>query len=254
MTNKQRLDLIEKYIREHRYADLHTLAKKFSISLSTVRRALNDLEAKQIIRRHHGGASLIDDESMAGGYDFIIQDDRQSDEKHAIAQAIVSHIENGMTIILDGGTTTYAVARLLTEKRLVVITNSLPVAALFSEVGSCETIVTGGTVYSRLGILYGPTCEQSLSQVHADIAVCGSAGITPEGIWNTNNFIISFQQRMRAAADHTYFSMDSSKHGKRALHFSTPFTSDFTVVTEKPLPSDITKAMKSAGTPWQLAR
>ena len=44
MTNKQRLDLIEKHIREHKYADLHTIATLFGISLSTVRRALDELE------------------------------------------------------------------------------------------------------------------------------------------------------------------------------------------------------------------
>ena len=45
MTNKQRLDLIEKHIREHKYADLHTIATLFGISLSTVRRALDELES-----------------------------------------------------------------------------------------------------------------------------------------------------------------------------------------------------------------
>jgi len=45
MTNKQRTDLIERHIREHKYADLRTLADKFSGSLSTVRRALDQLEA-----------------------------------------------------------------------------------------------------------------------------------------------------------------------------------------------------------------
>ena len=60
MTNKQRLDLIEKYIREHKYADLHTLAARFKTSLSTVRRALDSLEEKGVLRRHHGGASLVE--------------------------------------------------------------------------------------------------------------------------------------------------------------------------------------------------
>jgi len=83
MTNKQRLDLIERFIREHKYADLHTLAERFEISLSTVRRALNDLESTGIVRRHHGGASLVAEEADSTGYDFITQDDRQADEKHA---------------------------------------------------------------------------------------------------------------------------------------------------------------------------
>ena len=58
MTNKQRTDLIEKYIREHKYADLSSLAARFSGSLSTVRRALDSLEQRGIVRRHHGGAGM----------------------------------------------------------------------------------------------------------------------------------------------------------------------------------------------------
>ncbi|MDP0497702.1 MAG: DeoR/GlpR family DNA-binding transcription regulator [Verrucomicrobiota bacterium JB024] len=248
MTNKQRLDLIEKYIREHKYADLHTLADKFEISLSTVRRALNELEAANIICRHHGGASLVEEDNGSSGYDFITQDNRQTEQKHAIARKMAELIEPGMTVMLDGGTTTYTVARALVEKRLVVITNSLPIAALFGEVGSSETIVTGGTVYSRLGILYGPACEQAISRVHVDIAVCGCAGMTPEGIWNNNSFIASFQQHMINVCDKLYFVMDSSKVGKRALSLVTEFTDKFTLITDKAPPPEIAEPAAEAGT------
>lgn len=247
MTNKQRLDLIEKFIREHKYADLHTLGHQFDISLSTVRRALNELETNGVVRRHHGGASLVEDEGLTGGYDFITQDDRQVEEKHRIAEAVAAQIESGMTVILDGGTTSYAVAKLLTEKRLVIVTNSLPVAALFSEVGACETIVTGGTVYARLGILYGPTCEQALRQVHADVAVCGGAGLTAEGLWNTNTFIVAFQRCMMEAADRAYYVIDSSKHERRALHLSTDFNPRLTVATDAAPPSAIAQAIQDHG-------
>ncbi|GHC01292.1 DeoR family transcriptional regulator [Cerasicoccus arenae] len=254
MTNKQRLDEIEKFIREHKYADLHTLGTKFDISLSTVRRALNELEVSGVIRRHHGGASLVDEDTGSSDYDFITQDDRHSEEKYRIAERVASRIESGMTVIIDGGTTSYAVAKLLTEKRLVIITNSLPVAALFSEVGSCETIVTGGTVYARLGILYGPTCEQALGQVHADMAICGGAGITEQGIWNTNSFIVSFQHRMMESADRTFFVLDSSKHDRRVLHLTTPFKPNITVATDAPPSASLAKAMKDQGAELIVAR
>lgn len=247
MTNKQRLDLIEKFIREHKYADLHTLAEKFDISLSTVRRALNDLETTGTVRRHHGGASLVESEANSGGYDFITQDDRQSDEKHAIARTLAKFIEPGMTVLIDGGTTTYAVARQLIEKRLVIITNSLPIAALYSEVGSCETIVTGGSVYNRLGILYGPACERAISQVHADVAILGAAGITMEGIWNNNAFIIANQLRMMEAADKAYFAIDSTKHEHRNVHHCCDLAADFSLATDKAPPDALANAMGKAG-------
>src|SRR5690606_40931157 len=101
MTNKQRIDLIERFIREHKYADLHTLAARFGISLSTVRRALDALETRGVLRRHHGGASLVETDELAKEYDFIARDQRQSEEKFAIARLMADMVQPGMTVILD---------------------------------------------------------------------------------------------------------------------------------------------------------
>ena len=253
MTNKQRLDLIEKYIREHKYADLHTLAARFSISLSTVRRALDELEIKGMLRRHHGGASLIETDELAKEYDFIARDQRQAGEKFAIARLIADQVQPGMTVILDGGTSTYAVARLLAAKRLQVITNSLPIAGLFSEIGSLETIVTGGSIYNRLGVLVGPLCEHSLDQIHADIAILGGAGITEAGLWNHNTLIVAVQRRMIAASERTLFAMDSSKFGRKAMSLTSPFNPRFTIVTDAKPAAPVVAAIKNAGATLTLA-
>ncbi len=247
MTNKQRVDLIARFIREHKYADLHTLAARFSGSLSTVRRALDQLEEAGIVRRHHGGASLVETDEVAQEYDFIARNQRHPDEKFAIASLVAREVQPGMTVILDGGSTTYAVARLLVDKRLQVITNSLPIASLFSEVGSVETIVTGGSIYNRLGVVLGPMCEDSLGQVHADLAILGGAGITENGVWNHNALIVAAQRKMIAAAERTIFALDNSKFGRKALSLTTPFDRRFTIVTDiRPSPA-VTQAINAAG-------
>ena len=232
ITNKQRLDLLEAYLREHKYADLHVRASRFESSLSTIRRALNELEANGVIHRHHGGASLVED-GMATGYDFITQDDTNAEEKHRIAEKIGSMVEDGMTIMIDGGTTTYAVAKAILTKRLVVVTNSLPIAALMNEVSACETVVTGGTLYNRLGVLCGPLCESALSEMHADLAILGCAGLTDEGIWNSNALLASFQRKMIQSSARTIIAADSFKLGKRALALSSRYEPSFTIVTNK---------------------
>lgn len=254
MTNKQRTDLIERFIREHKYADLHTLASRFSSSLSTVRRALDQLEAKGVVRRHHGGASLMETDTVAQEYDFIARDQRNPEEKFAIASLVAKEVQPGMTVILDGGSTTYAVARLLVDKRLQVITNSLPVASLFSDVGSVETIVTGGSIYNRLGVVLGPMCEESFGQVHADIAVLGGAGITESGIWNHNALIVAAQRKMIAAAERTVFALDFSKFGRKALNLTTPFDPRFTIVTNTPPSPAVAHSIREHGARLVLTR
>jgi len=253
MTSKQRTDSIERYIRTHKYADLHTLAARFSGSLSTVRRALDQLEERGIVRRHHGGASLVETDVVAQEYDFVARNQRHPDEKYAIASLVAAQVQPGMTVILDGGSTTYAVARLLAEKPLQVITNSLPVASLFSEVGIVDTIVTGGSIYRRLGVLLGPMCEESFGQVHADLAILGGAGITENGVWNHDALIVAAQRKMIMAAERTVFALDNSKFGRRALSLTTPFDPRFTIVTDTRPSAAVTRAIHTAGARLTLA-
>jgi DeoR/GlpR family transcriptional regulator of sugar metabolism len=158
-----------------------------------------------------------------------------------------------MTVILDGGTSTYAVARLLAAKRLQVITNSLPIAGLFSEIGSLETIVTGGSIHNRLGVLVGPLCEQSLEQIHADIAILGGAGITEAGIWNHNALIVATQRKMIAASERTLFALDSSKFGRKAMSLTSAFNAKFSIITDQKPTAAVAAAIKNAGATLTLA-
>ena len=253
MTNKQRTDLIEQFIRERKYADLRMLASQFSGSLSTVRRALDQLEARGIVRRHHGGASFVETDALGQDSDFATRNLRHPDEKFAIANIVADLVQPGMTVILDGGSTTYAVARLLAGKHLQVITNSLPIASLFAEIGNTETIVTGGSIYSRLGFLVGPLCEQSFAQLHADLAILGGTGITEEGVWNYNPLIVAGQRKMIAAAERTIFALDNSKFGRRAQSLTSPFEARYTIVTDtRPAPA-VAKAINATGATLTLA-
>ena len=253
MTSKQRTDSIERYIRTHQYADLRTLAARFGGSLSTVRRALDQLEGRGVVRRHHGGASLIETDTVAQEYEFVARSQRHPDEKFAIASYVASQVQPGMTVILDGGSTTYAVARLLTDKRFQVITNSLPAAGLFSEVGNVQTIVTGGSLYDRMGVMLGPMCEDFFVQVHADLAILGGAGITENGVWNHHALIVSSQRKMIAAAERTIFALDNSKFGRRALSLTTPFDPRFTIVTDTRPAPNVARAIHAAGAKLTMA-
>lgn len=253
MTNKQRTDLIEQHIREHKYADLRSLADRFGGSVSTVRRVLDTLEARGIVRRHHGGASLVDTDALTQEHDFQARIQRQADAKFAIASLVVENIQPGMTVILDGGSTAYAVARLLAELRVRVVTNSLPVASLFGELGHIETIVTGGSIAGRLGMLVGPLCEASLQEIHADIAVLGGNGITEAGIWNHNPLVIAAQRKMMGAAERTFFALDNTKFGRKALSLTAPFSPKFTIVTDTLPEPAVTEAIASSGATLTLA-
>ncbi len=246
MTNRRRVELIEKYLRDHRYADLQTLATRFDTSVSTVRRALDELEARGVARRHHGGASIVEADEVAREYDFIAHDQRNAEEKFAMARFIAERVLPGMTVMIDGGTSPYAVARLLIGKRLKVVTNSLPVAGLLSDVSTIETIVTGGNIHNRIGVLVGPYCDETLARIHADIAIVGAVGVTKEGLWTHNPTIATTQRRMMESAEQNIVAVDHSKFGRKAPILATKFAANQTLVTDRDPPADVGRALRAA--------
>ena len=116
----QRRDSILEIIETQGFVSHQDLAECVGVSESTVRRDLEFLEGIGQIRRTRGGAAYIG-ESLAG---FDDRTNRALAEKQRIAKATANLIENGETILLDGGTTTLEVARNLMSKSLQVVTNS----------------------------------------------------------------------------------------------------------------------------------
>jgi DeoR/GlpR family transcriptional regulator of sugar metabolism len=151
------------------------LAKKLGTSISTVRRDLNDLQADGVVQRTHGGVVFL------GGKNALpVFRDRQSSsapDKQAIGRFGAAMVSDGETVIIDGGTTPYQVALALQEKNVQIITNSLPVANLFSDSRNVQLLSTGGVLYPGTGVYLGPHANNSLKDVSANKAFLGVAGI-----------------------------------------------------------------------------
>ena len=96
-------------------------------------------------------------------------------------------------------------------------------------------------------------CEESLSQVHADVAVLGGAGITENGVWNHNALIVAAQRKMISAAERTIFALDNSKFGRKALNLTTPFEARFTIVTDTRPSAPVARAIHASGAKLTLA-
>ncbi len=232
----ERIRRIEDLLGQHEFLDLATLARDLNASESTIRRDLDQLAAKGVLTRTHGGAMAV--EHKTDELNFVVRDTRQADEKDVIGRATAAFVENGMSVIIDGGTTTYHVAKHLGGKRIQIITNSLPVADQFSNSSVAEIIMCGGFIFPRIGVLLGPLAEEMFSKIHADVAIMSAGGITAEGITNSNNLIVAVQQKMMAAASRVILCLDHTKFNRRAISFAAPLEKIHTVVTDKGTPRD----------------
>src|SRR5262249_41830835 len=125
----------------------------------------------------------------------------QIDEKRAVARAAVARVRDGDAILLDGGTTTLEVARLLVGRSLQIVTNSLPIANLFASNRETDLVMLGGYVYPRTGVALGPLTVRMMEDVHIHQTILSVGGITAKGLFNSNLLLVETGRRMLRCAD-----------------------------------------------------
>ncbi len=228
------------------FAALDELVRELGVSESTVRRDLDALEEQGSARRTHGGVLY------AGGMPRLAEfDERQPANwaaKRAIAAKAAEAIGDGETVLLDGGTTTYEVARLLVGRPLQVVTNSLPVANLFASESRSDLVLLGGYVSPRTGVCLGPYANELLGRLHVTTTVLSAAGVADEGLFNAHLLLAETEQAMLRAAGRVIVVADSSKFGKKSLTLVAPLSEIDLVVSDDGLSAEWRQKIAAAST------
>lgn len=215
MLTKQRHQLILQRLSEQKVVKLKELVDLTDSSESTIRRDLTDLEAEGYLARVHGGATLIatpDEEPT-----FEEKRDRFVDEKVAIARKAATFIEDGMSIYLDAGTTTQAMVPFLEGKKIVVVTNSLPIANELFDL-DIKTFVIGGELKRSTQALVGYNARESMLNYRVDLAFLGMNGIDLDAGYTTPDPEEALVKKTAIELAHTsYVLADASKIGKRTF-------------------------------------
>lgn len=246
MQSEERQSKLESYLLKAEFASLEELARHVGASISTVRRDLSILEKSNIVRRTHGGARTLQ-APKSDEFVFNIRDTHQITEKDAIGEACAALIKPGQNVIIDSGTTCFHVAKRLDEKVAQIITNSLPVANLFSASNRHEVHLSGGVIYPRLGVLVGPDAVNTFARMHADVAILSGSGIAEDGIYNSHALIVDIQRAMMTGAAKVIFCLDHTKFGRRSTFFLTDFAAVDVVVTDAAAPADLVAGLQAKG-------
>jgi DeoR/GlpR family transcriptional regulator of sugar metabolism len=202
-------------IRLRGFASIDEIARELGVSESTARRDLEVLEDRGSARRTHGGVVYASGGPKRG--EFADGQPANWAAKRAIAARAADEIADGETVLLDGGTTTYEVGRLLVGRSLQVVTNSLPVANLFASEARTDLVLLGGYVSPRTGVCLGPYANELLGRLHVTTTVLSAAGITTDGLFNAHLLLAETEQAMLRAAGRVIVVADSTKFGRKSL-------------------------------------
>lgn len=196
------------YLNRKGSAKVDELSKALFLSESTVRRALQSLEAQGRVKRFHGGAALLDPEARSP-----IRRRRIShlSEKSAIGRQASEFVKEGMTLLLMGGTTVQALCPYLKGRRLTVITSSLPVMNELAWEEQMQVILLGGVLNPAEMEVRGGLTQLTLERLRADLMFLGTTGLHPiHGLMTDDpNGVETYRTCMRISdqvfvlADHT---------------------------------------------------
>lgn len=214
MIRYERQKKILEYLEGQQSATISELAKALFTSEASVRRDITTLEAQGFVNKIYGGVLLSKYQNSV--VPVKLRDGDHSTVKEELAKRAAQMIRNGDTVIMDASSTVRRIIKYMGHLHNVnVITNNLNI---FSE---CESkgirlYCTGGTYSPHNHALVGPSAENYLRNISADILFFSSQGITEDGIISdVSEEESSLRKVMIEHSERKYFLCDSSKIGIR---------------------------------------
>lgn len=217
------------------------LAERFGVSVDTIRRDLDQLDADGLVIRTHGGAvSPTALPKPDTGLD--VRRRVQTEAKEVIGELAAGLVENGSTIMINAGTTALAVARHLRPRSgLTVATNNLLLASEIDPEVYRNLYVFGGTVrpndYSTVGpIVFGASGHEV--DVRCELALIAVGGLTTDGGYSTSNLAEATMMReMMQRANRVAVLIDSTKFGRKLFAQFAPLgAADYVISEAAPAP------------------
>ncbi len=243
----ERHALILKHLHAEGKVLVTELSNLLQVSEVTVRSDLDQLSRKGLILRTHGGAVKSD---------LLVQDapifektkKHKSDKEH-IAIAAAALVNDGETITIDSGSTTWELAKHLKPKRnLTIITNSLPIARELSLVPNLVVIVAGGSVRRESLSIVGPHTEALLREHFADKLFLGVDGFDVQSGLTTPNLDEARVNRLMIdMAREVIVVTDSSKFGRRSMCLIVPTKRIHKVITDAGIPQTDLETLQAMG-------
>lgn len=254
MLAAERRRLIAESIRSKGVVSVAEMAEALGTTEITLRRDLRSMARDGVLVRTHGGAVLPATTGHEPSYTEKSQ--MAAAEKAAIARLALEMVRPGDSIVLGPGTTTQALARLLTHvPELTVVTNSLLVASALMDAPRVEVIVTGGTLRRPIHALVGPATEDSVRGLRASQAFISGNGFTAaRGLSTPSQVVAATDRAIAAAAQHVVVLADHTKIGRETMYQTVPAAKVQTLITDTRADPDELEAIRAAGVDVRVAQ
>jgi DeoR family ulaG and ulaABCDEF operon transcriptional repressor len=218
-------------------------------SEATIRRDIGALHVSSKLRRVRGGAEALHPPQVLGiaGRPFSVNEGVNIDKKRAIARAAVELCEDGDSIIINGGTTTFQMVHDLARRRMQILTNSFPIAEHLLRNSKNTITVPGGAIYREQNIILSPFENDVTRNFYARRMFMSARGISSLGVMEGDPLLIQAEQKLLNQADELVLLVDSSKFQNRSSLILCPLERVHTVITDEGVSPRDVKTVEQAG-------
>ena len=213
-----RREAVRRRVAELGFVRVDQLADECGVSIMTVHRDLDELEANGFLRKVRGGATSAPTRTFHGDLAHRMQ--AQAREKQVMAEfAMRTEVVPGQVVALDDSTTSLAVARLLPQRSpLTVVTHFLPMIRALAEHSGIEIIGIGGRFVPSYDSFLGQATAAAAAELQTDVLFLSTTAVIDGVCYIQSQDTVVTRRALIASAARTVALVDHTKFGKRALH------------------------------------
>jgi len=234
-TTKVRHKKCLEYIKSRKFTTVADLVGFLQVSPITVRRDLVLLDQQNLVTRVYGGVvpyGISYDASNDPGVEMILRLNVNTDEKKLLAEQAASLVTDGQVVFIDAGSTCYHIARFLSEKKIIVVTNSLIVVNFLRTFPNIRLLILSGEYYPNLDAFIGTAENSILENIALDIAFIGTAYFDlTKGCFNDTFSEKEIKNTVNSNAREPYIVFDSSKTIRSSPFLSIPIEKVKNIIT-----------------------
>lgn len=227
-----RLNEMEQYILKNVTVSLEELTQEFSVSMNTVRRDIQQLMQRGLIRKVYGGVSTV---HQAVPLPMSVRAARNSEAKQLIGAMAATLIPDHTSVFLDSGSTTPQILPYLAEKTgITVVTHSLPALYEASRYSNLNVINPGGTFLGATSSYVGVTTVEAISRIHVQTVLIAATGVSIEhGLTNSTYMEADIKRCITSNASNIILMADHSKFDQSAVLSFCPLSKLSAIVTDQ---------------------
>jgi DeoR family transcriptional regulator of aga operon len=247
---------ILEFLSRHGAASIHAIAAELSVSLSTIRRDLDDLTDSGYLERSHGGATLRSRHLTTFEPSREIAERLALSEKIAIGAYAAGLIESGQSVIFDSSSTVHEAARAAVARDIAftAITTDVGIAQDLNRGPRVRVIVPGGTMRKDSLTLMGDPGLGLLAALSVEVAFIGIHSLAGFKVSETTLEIAAMKRALMAASQRVILLADSSKFKSPAFCEVAKLDAFHGIVTDDGIPEDTHRALIERGIGVTIAR